>query len=1266
MADAEIKTVSEDNGDEGSSAMEEKTAAPANEDEKEKEQIEGQVLISGDVSDSGKQNSVQDEMCSEDKEGDEKVPNEETRVSKLDSSCNSCDITDLNNESKNVETDGKLKSSDSTRNDVKDEICNEEKINDLNVQINDNTSNDSKVVNPPQNNIENGEKNCGEVDINCNGGGSPENIPESYVKEDKVTKGVEDSLKIVDYQVQCVNLHCQSGYGLAEAPVFVLTYFGVTRRRNVLQKVCRDCFKIAVEHQQELVYRLKNHMTLLEAEFPRPKDDVVVMDPVEEIYEEEALPMNVLEQIKHLPELVSETLEKYDIEFQLSSAKDILTEKYKALEVTNKQINDDLSTIEKSLKETRALMYKDFTPKIKNLPPLNITEPNETLPAIKCFFDGSKAIKTVSLPTKTIPLPVQISSSDIVSVVEVEIPKTELPPIGSLTYPTLNIGDPVYIMKGTFFGMWVRGRISEIIPRNPDQTPTYRVRYDTSYRSGMSKVVTGKQMAYSKPSSVRYPVGTRVIALFRNSDGPAREAFYVGVVAEPPKHINKFRYLVFFDDGYAQYVSHDKVLLVCECSKFVHEDIHPESRDFIKQYLDQYPERPMVKLQKGQFVRTEWSGKWWIARVIEVDGSLAKIHFEPEDRTEWIYRGCTRLGPLYSELVAAAARKEQGALSRHRSLGIASLKKRNLPYVEYSFDIQDTPATAPTGGSKNVAKKSTSSRSSTENSSDRNQGPPKPHEMMEFTSKGYVRTIDLTSRIPGKKFVPHQCGPPCTDWTKFSEADCKGINPLALPILFGFERQTVKVKGKRNIMYRSPCGRRLRNMVEVHRYLRTTKTIMGLDLFDFDFSVHVLDEFHLESGMYCTLLKDISYGRENYQVSCVNEIDHSWPSFMNYSTVRIPQEGVNICLDEEFLVCCDCTDDCQDKEKCECWQLTIEGTKLGPGGIADPGVGYQYKRLLEPVTTGIYECNKRCKCASTCWNRVAQLPLQLNLQVFRTLKKGWGLRTLNDIPQGGFICIYAGRLHTEQGANDDGRMYGDEYLAELDYIEVVERFKEGFESDVIEPNERPEDDEEEADREAEEYERYCEERLMNKNKDDKDYVPQGLNKLPEPGNVAVNTRARRKKVSTEEKSESEGEKEKEDAEKEEDAAHPEDDDDEDDMKKKPSKFTANVPVEEGRRKDFRSVREMFGDGADDCYVMDAKSSGNIGRYLNHSCQPNVFVQNVFVDTHDVRFPWVAFFALTHIKAGTELTWDYNYDVGSVPDKVLYCYCNNAECRGRLI
>lgn len=71
------------------------------------------------------------------------------------------------------------------------------------------------------------------------------------------------------------------------------------------------------------------------------------------------------------------------------------------------------------------------------------------------------------------------------------------------------------------------------------------------------------------------------------------------------------------------------------------------------------------------------------------------------------------------------------------------------------------------------------------------------------------------------------------------------------------------------------------------------------------------------------------------------------------------------------------------------------------------------------------------------------------LQLFRTDKRGWGIRSLDDIPKGEFICVYAGQLLTEQEANEDGKQFGDEYLAELDLIETIERAKEGYESDVV-------------------------------------------------------------------------------------------------------------------------------------------------------------------------------------------------------------------------
>lgn len=59
----------------------------------------------------------------------------------------------------------------------------------------------------------------------------------------------------------------------------------------------------------------------------------------------------------------------------------------------------------------------------------------------------------------------------------------------------------------------------------------------------------------------------------------------------------------------------------------------------------------------------------------------------------------------------------------------------------------------------------------------------------------------------------------------------------------------------------------------------------------------------------------------------------------------------------------------------------------------------------------IYECNKRCKCcAEMCTNRLVQHGLQVRLQLFKTQNKGWGIRCLDDVAKGSFVCIYAGEM----------------------------------------------------------------------------------------------------------------------------------------------------------------------------------------------------------------------------------------------------------------
>lgn len=45
------------------------------------------------------------------------------------------------------------------------------------------------------------------------------------------------------------------------------------------------------------------------------------------------------------------------------------------------------------------------------------------------------------------------------------------------------------------------------------------------------------------------------------------------------------------------------------------------------------------------------------------------------------------------------------------------------------------------------------------------------------------------------------------------------------------------------------------------------------------------------------------------------------------------------------------------------------------------------------------------------------------------------------------------------------------------------------------------------------------------------------------------------------------------------------------------------------------------------------------------CDPNLQVYNVFIDNLDERLPRIAFFAIRTIRAGEELTFDYNMQGG---------------------
>ncbi|XP_031736404.1 histone-lysine N-methyltransferase SUVR4 [Cucumis sativus] len=61
----------------------------------------------------------------------------------------------------------------------------------------------------------------------------------------------------------------------------------------------------------------------------------------------------------------------------------------------------------------------------------------------------------------------------------------------------------------------------------------------------------------------------------------------------------------------------------------------------------------------------------------------------------------------------------------------------------------------------------------------------------------------------------------------------------------------------------------------------------------------------------------------------------------------------------------------------------------------------------------IKECWRKCGCDMQCGNRVVQRGISCKLQVYFTCEgKGWGLRTLKDLPKGSFVCEYVGEILT--------------------------------------------------------------------------------------------------------------------------------------------------------------------------------------------------------------------------------------------------------------
>lgn len=107
------------------------------------------------------------------------------------------------------------------------------------------------------------------------------------------------------------------------------------------------------------------------------------------------------------------------------------------------------------------------------------------------------------------------------------------------------------------------------------------------------------------------------------------------------------------------------------------------------------------------------------------------------------------------------------------------------------------------------------------------------------------------------------------------------------------------------------------------------------------------------------------------------------------------------------------------------------------------------------------------------------------------------------------------------------------------------------------------------------------------------------------------------------------------------------------------------------------------------YCIDAQFYGNVSRFMNHLCEPNLFPVRAFTKHQDLRFPRIALFSCKPIRAGDELGYgflspdysiylftlplfwfpvpynprfDYGDQYWEIKRKYFSCQCSSSNCR----
>ena len=105
--------------------------------------------------------------------------------------------------------------------------------------------------------------------------------------------------------------------------------------------------------------------------------------------------------------------------------------------------------------------------------------------------------------------------------------------------------------------------------------------------------------------------------------------------------------------------------------------------------------------------------------------------------------------------------------------------------------------------------------------------------------------------------------------------------------------------------------------------------------------------------------------------------------------------------------------------------------------------------------------------------------------------------------------------------------------------------------------------------------------------------------------------------------------------------------------------------ETGQRNYLLTIRETF-DVKPVTTFIDAAEFGNVSRFINHSCEPNLILHPVRVNS---SVPRLALFARRNIQVGEELSFDYgggsSIEQRDTVQERIPCRCGSTQCKGFL-